>query len=258
VKNRAYPYSPEGSGGFRRNEPHDSVPGPTNLYTSVEDLAKWMTNLQNGTVGGRDVIRQMHEPGVLNNGRGISYAFGLILGERKGLRTIWHNGAHGGFTSYTVRFPDRQFAIVLLTNFGSDPRDLAMQAADVYLGHEILSTARGASRTHPGTPMEAMDRRTLGTGQLAEFTGTYHSDELDTSYTVMISEGDLVMQHRRLGTITLAAVASDQFTPAVGEKSIAARAPFQSARFTRAEDGRITELRLSNSCVRDLRFEKAA
>jgi hypothetical protein len=87
--------------------------------TTVEDLAKWMQNLDDGRVGGAAVIKQMHQRGVLNNGKELDYAFGLFIGEYRGLKKVYHGGDDAGYRSYVVRFPDQKFAIAILSNLGS-------------------------------------------------------------------------------------------------------------------------------------------
>lgn len=138
VKNMAYSYAPKGDSGFKKSVLSYANVGATSLFTTVEDLAKWMQNLDDGRVGGAAVIKQMHQRGVLNNGKELDYAFGLSIGEYRGLRKVDHGGADAGYRSYVVRFPDQKFAIAILSNLGSfNPGGIAMQIADVYLSDQL-------------------------------------------------------------------------------------------------------------------------
>lgn len=138
VKNRAYSYKSAEGGGFKKSVLSYANVGATSLFTTVEDLARWVRNFDEKRVGGDKVIQQMEERGILNNGEKIDYAFALGVGEYKGLKTVGHSGSDAGFRSYIVRFPEQKFAVVILSNLGSmNPSRLAMQVTDIYLADHI-------------------------------------------------------------------------------------------------------------------------
>jgi CubicO group peptidase (beta-lactamase class C family) len=113
----------------------DSVCGPTNVYTSIEDLALWDENFTSGKVGGSGLIEQMQQPGRLNDGTELDYAFGLMVGHRhRGLDLVEHGGGHGGYVSALIRFPDVHFSVAVLFNlFHWQFRDDALKVADIFL-----------------------------------------------------------------------------------------------------------------------------
>jgi CubicO group peptidase (beta-lactamase class C family) len=80
IPNRALGYYNEGPDNWFYAPLTDSVVGPTNVYTTVQDLAKWDENFYTGKVGGPGVIQRMQQPGRLNDGTELDYAFGLIVG----------------------------------------------------------------------------------------------------------------------------------------------------------------------------------
>ncbi len=138
VKNRAYSYGPSDEGGFKKSVLSYANVGATSLFTTVEDLAKWAHNFEDPRVGGKAVIEQMYEVGVLNNGEKLEYAFGLMIQERKGLRTVSHSGGDAGFRSHIVMFPDQKLSVSVLSNLGSfNPGGTALQVADIYLADRI-------------------------------------------------------------------------------------------------------------------------
>lgn len=138
VKNRAYSYVPQRNNGFKKRRLNYANVGATSLFTTAEDMAKWVINFDDGRVGGIEVIEQMYEQGILNNGKKISYAFGLVIGEHKGLKTISHSGGDAGYRSHVVRFPEQKFAVVVLSNLGSfNTSRIAMDVADIYLANVI-------------------------------------------------------------------------------------------------------------------------
>jgi CubicO group peptidase (beta-lactamase class C family) len=84
--------------------------------------------------------------------------------------------------------------------------------------------------------------------ELAAFEGTYHSDELGTSYTLRVREGRLVAEHRRHEDATLVPTLTDRFA---GD-----RWWLRTLRFQRDEAGAVTGFSLSGGRVRNLRFER--
>ena len=138
VKNRAYSYAAVDEGGFKKSVLSYANAGATSLFTTVEDLAKWAHNFENPRVGGRAVIEQMHEKGVLNNGEKLDYAFGLVIQDHKGLKTVSHSGGDAGFRSHIMMLPNQKLSISVLSNLGSfNPRRMALKIADIYLADII-------------------------------------------------------------------------------------------------------------------------
>lgn len=332
VKNRAYSYVPVRNKGFKKRRLNYANVGATSLLTTAEDMAKWVQNFENRRVGGASVIEQMHEQGVLNSGEKISYAFGLSIGEYKGLKTVLHSGGDAGYRSHVARFPEQKFAIVILSNLGSiNPSRLARQVADIYLADSIKKKERktkqierkeikldpsmhdlyvGKYYFEPGliititkennrlmaqtngrpkvelipeseidffikdrdekltfqlnnvgdviklifyTAGQEMSGKRfkpsiLNVNQLSEFVGAYYSEELGTTYTIVILGGKLVAKHRRHNDIKLNPTKEDMF---LGEQWF-----FRQVHFTRDNNKQITGFRLSGGRVRNLNFEK--
>lgn len=133
VENRAYSYMPAEE-GFKKEILNSADPGCTNLLTTVEDMAKWVLNFENPTVGGSEAFQQVHQCGVLNNGEKTGYAFGQFIGECKQHRAAYHSGKTAGFRSYLIRFLDKGLAVVVTSNVGYfDVTSVARGIADIYL-----------------------------------------------------------------------------------------------------------------------------
>ena len=71
--------------------------GSSSLFTTIDDLGKWVTNFDHHAVGGTAVIERMRTRGVLNSGDKIAYAYGLSIGEYRGQRRTSHSGSWTGF-----------------------------------------------------------------------------------------------------------------------------------------------------------------
>lgn len=134
VKGRTSAYQPRKTGGLRISIPVFDTYGATSLFTTVEDLAKWDQNFVDKKIGGEAGINQMLTTGTLNSGEPLKYAFGLSIGEYRGLKTVGHGGADAGYRADFLRFPEQRFSVVCLCNLStSNPGTLTRKIADIYL-----------------------------------------------------------------------------------------------------------------------------
>ena len=203
LKNRAYSYQTDENGGFKHAVNNTTALGSSSLYSTVEDLAKWILNFEDTRIGEQAVIEQMHQRGVLNNREQIDYAFGLNIGEYRGLKTVGHSGSWRGFRSHLIRLPDQKFGVVILCNLDTfNPLGLAEKVADLYLAN-VLAPVETSEPDKVLESAEDIKSEPLSPEQLTEFEGDYYTEELDTTYTIVRHEGGLVAQHRRHDDIVL-------------------------------------------------------
>ena len=247
LKNRAYSYQTDENGGYKHAVNNTTALGSSSLYSTVEDLAKWILNFEDTRIGEQTVIEQMHQRGVLNNGEQIDYAFGLNIGEYRGLKTVGHSGSWRGFRSHLMRFPDQRFGVVILCNLDTfNPLSLAEKVADLYLA-DILAPVETSEPEKATEPDESIKSEPLSPEQLTEFEGDYYTEELDTTYTIVKYEAGLVAQHRRHDDIVLT-YANGHFR---GNAWF-----FPEIHFVRDDAGCITGFSLTGNRVRNLHFEK--
>ncbi len=247
LKNRADSYQAAENGGFKHAVNNTTALGSSSLYSTVEDLTKWILNFDTAPIGGRVILEQMHKRGALNNGEQIDYAFGLNIGEYRGLQTVGHSGSWRGFRSHLMRFPDQRFGVVILCNLDTfNPLRLAEQVADLYLA-DVLAPVEASEPSKEVEFVEDPKPESLVPEQLREFEGDYYAKELDTTYTISVRGDQLVAQHIRHDDILLT-YAEDYF--------LADAWFFPEVRFTRDETGRVIGFRLTGNRVRNLYFEK--
>jgi CubicO group peptidase (beta-lactamase class C family) len=214
VKNRATGYVPLRRGGYGVHMTNYDTVGNAGVMTTVEDLFLWDQNFyENKLGGGHDFIAGLLTPGTLNNGERLSYAYGLQLGEYKGLRTIKHDGGFAGFVTEMLRFPDRKFTVICLANVRGtiDSTALVYQVADIYLANEFKAETPKAAATLSNQPANAATRVPLTPTQLAGYVGDYYSDELQVTYRVMLENGKLFMKYRQVINGDLTPTAQDMF-----------------------------------------------
>lgn len=247
LKNRAYGYQVVENDGFKHVVNNTSAVGDGFLYSSVEDLAKWILNFDTARIGGQTVVEQMHERGVLNNGEDIDYAFGLIVSEYRGLKTVRHGGSWQGFESHLMRFPDQKFGVVIVCNLdSSNPRSLTEKVADIYLA-DVFASVEASEPDKVAEPVQETQSEPLEPEQLTEFEGAYYAEELDTTYTLRVRGNQLIAQHIRHDDILLT-YADGNF---LGDAWF-----LSDIRFTRDDSGGVTGFKLTGNRVKNLYFEK--
>jgi len=242
IKKRATGYYDRGKGEYRNFISTFDCVGSGGLFTSVEDLFLWDQNFYHHKAGGEDVIDLMHTRGVLNDGKRLDYAFGLVIGEYRGLRIVEHGGSLGGYKADLLRFPDQRFSVILLSNLSSfDPSRLARQAADIYLADEFEEE----KPKPPKRSKRKMETIVIPEGEFKEYTGKFYSGEVQAGFEIFVKEGKLEMRQKSDQGVLMVALSEDKFR--VGGWTI---------QFVRSEKNEITGFRLDSGRVRNLLFEK--
>jgi hypothetical protein len=117
-----------------KTQQHVTRLGRAHSSLLAEDLAQWLKNLDSGRLGGRAVLERIRQPGKLNDGERLHYAFGLFAGEYKGEKFIEHGGECPAYRSATSYFPGRRFGLAVLANLKTvDVWGIARQISDPFL-----------------------------------------------------------------------------------------------------------------------------
>lgn len=178
VPNIAYGYEKPGD-AFKLSVTNFDTVGATSLLTNVEDLARWDENFYTGQVGGAPFLKQMVEQGVLNDGKQIEYAFGLVIGSYRGLPFVDHSGSDAGYRSYLGRFPQQHFSVAVLCNYSeTSTRELGRKIAEIYLGSQMQ-------------PVPVSEERFVEVpqSQLQALTGTYVRKDGRMAEQVVLRDG---------------------------------------------------------------------
>jgi len=130
--------------------------GAGGIYTTVGDMALWMTNLQTRAMGG-EVIGQMMTPHELANGSSTGYGMGLFIDKMGGKTRIHHGGADSAHRSMFAFFPDLDAGVIVLTNSNADAGGLAGRVirafyGDAFEGPSTATPAAAASSTEDFVP----------------------------------------------------------------------------------------------------------
>ena len=192
VKHRAASYEEgEEAGTFVNAVALSGGFGDGALLSNIDDLLLWDDNFYYNKLNDSqpDLIGQMHTTGSLNNGKPITYAFGLDVTKYKGRRVVKHAGGWAGYRSELMRFPEQHMSVICLCNLGSmDPTALCEQVADVIF--EDSSTQEISKQKQKDKSSSAPQGI-----HLEEFTGVYQGKLL--TYDMFIRDGELYLSSGR-------------------------------------------------------------
>jgi CubicO group peptidase (beta-lactamase class C family) len=173
VKNRAYSYAPA-PGGYRLSALNYANVGATSLFTTAEDLGKWLMNFETAKVGGKAVIARMMEDGRRSDGRALGYGGALSLGTHRGLKVVGHNGADAGYRSAVSWYPEQRFGVVVLSNVSTfNPDALADGVADAFLAEKFTPETARPAATPPAPASSDPAPPTIPASLLKEYEGLY-------------------------------------------------------------------------------------
>ncbi|QIF00285.1 serine hydrolase [Roseimicrobium sp. ORNL1] len=147
--------------------------GAGELYSTVGDLYRWNEAIYHGRVLRPESQKKAFTPlkdypdapKKLEASDG-NYAYGWVVGDVRGLNSIWHNGGLNGFTSELRRFPDQNVTVVVLSNSASPiggftAASVAELAARQFLWREMQ-------------PQPCFSEQTLAEGtKLEDYVGTF-------------------------------------------------------------------------------------
>lgn len=191
VPERAESYSRDSeTGEIERRVLNYAVPGATSLLTTVEDMAKWLSELAAPTLRSPAFYAPLYDRDTLNDGTEVIWGYGMIVEEHRGHIRVGHGGGDAGFRAYSVRFPEHDLGVIVLSNLaqmnpGPFGDALALRVADLFLPPD----------REPDVAAEPDDAPDL---DLDRFVGSYRLPD-DSVLTVTNEFGTLVLRFSPTG-----------------------------------------------------------
>ena len=158
-------YSSDGT--YYKATDHLTAWGSSSIFTTVEDLAKWVIYFQHGLDVRDPVILRMTATDTLNNGSRVGYGYGLEVTSDRGHVNIQHTGGWASFASIISNYPDQHLAIILLSNTGDfNSWGKARDVAGLFI--------RGGDTPGPAAvDFGKLANANVDTGLLHKYLGTY-------------------------------------------------------------------------------------
>ncbi|TYA53318.1 serine hydrolase domain-containing protein [Formosa maritima] len=185
IINAAESYSSNQSSGYTNEKSNRAIFGAADVYTSVQDITKWINNYSKTKLGGDAVNKLFLEPFVFNNGINSGYALGIEIGTYRGLKTYSHNGGHEAFITQLMYFPDQYTGIFTVSNFGRNGVISINKIADVLLEEFMIDN----DFEYEGIPIKKE--------ALEQLSGLYVVSTLNKTINLTIVEDTLSINSRR-------------------------------------------------------------
>lgn len=189
VTGRAQGYSKAGpTAPWMLNMPIMNVIGNGGMLTTVGDWLKWNAALDAKTFG-EPFVKALETQGVLNDGRKISYALGLDVGNYKGIKEVTHSGGTAGYQTYLARFPEKKLSVAALCNgFPPSSGDIVYSVVD-----EIFGPFPEAAKVEGVAVPEE---------QLKKYAGIWRNDVTRNANMIALDKGELKINGTALkGTV---------------------------------------------------------
>jgi len=180
MRNRAQGYGFE-EGVLVNDRPiGPDVPGAAGaLLSNAEGLVRWSLALAGGKVVSADSYAQMTTPGVLPDGNGTEYGFGLGIDTWEKRKRISHGGGIFGFSSMLAYLPDDKVTVAVISNCDAfNPGRVA---------DSIMRAALGL------TEFVALDLP-VHAAEASRFAGEYASEEVPFEISIVERAGQVFAQ----------------------------------------------------------------
>jgi CubicO group peptidase (beta-lactamase class C family) len=144
VTTRAFGYNKTDDGWeFSDQSPTSAVLGDGGVYSSIEDLGRWMEVIEGRkTLVDPEALRRAFEPTILESGQPTEYGFGWYVDQYDGRSRYRHSGSTRGFRNNVQRFPQEDLTIVFLSNRNERAATLIDSIVDVALEAALPDTAK--------------------------------------------------------------------------------------------------------------------
>ncbi|MBG0785095.1 MAG: beta-lactamase family protein [Anaerolineaceae bacterium] len=246
VSNRAFPYLEGANHKFGQGSNRLAAPGCSSLFSSLEDMTLWMQSVDAGITDQDPHFALMLQPTPLNDGRKVSYNFGIAKGRWHDHVCLGHGGGWNAFACDVSYFPEERIAIIFITN----------RSPNYVNTSEALRGILFEEPENPQTPptqdkVEDEQLPLLEAALVEDFSGEYFSDEVQTAYTIHAENGHLRMSHLVNEDVRLCEKEPDVFS---GDKYWC-----EEITFTRDEQGAVDGFLLSanaGNLMKNIRFLK--
>ncbi len=175
IPGRAASYTPT-EGGYEEEVSFDSGYGSGGMYSTVGDLARWLSNLATADLGGEAVAGRMRERGVLANGDTLRYALGLFVDTRRGMQRIQHSGRDAGYGAFVAYYPEIDASVVTLVNVSSfNPIRAGNDIMEAFFP-DAFAPSDAAAPVAEADPEPAYDPASFDPATFDAFAGRYEQE----------------------------------------------------------------------------------
>ena len=197
-------YVKDRQGIFTQRYDNSTLQGAGGIYSTVEDMTKWLANFSNHTVGTDQTFATLTQSGALNNGELLDYGLGITVDSVGGVARWSHSGSSAGYRSMLVYLPEHDRGYIYQTSTPSNGSPAA-KLTQAFLGDVLQIPESELNRPRLQIP------EAVALENPAIYSGRYLSDELEAFYSVKLSGDMLSLFHRWLGESEMRYIGDDTF-----------------------------------------------
>ncbi|MDC9722907.1 MAG: serine hydrolase [Urechidicola sp.] len=93
---------------------NDAVVGDKNVYTTTEDLYKWIYGLNNEMLISKESLELMYTKGETVYGRKVPYGLGFRIDTKNDEKVVYHYGKWNGFSTGISQYLDDDMVVIIL------------------------------------------------------------------------------------------------------------------------------------------------
>ena len=166
------------------------------LMSTVDDLLIWQKALNTNLLITHSSYEKAIHGSTLNNGKHISYGFGLQAGDINGSVSISHGGGIFGYTSQGIYLPKEDVFVSILTNCScNSPGGVANRIAALVIGKPFP---------------DIKDAITLSENELQKWVGAYQFED-DVVRFITVKNGKIFSQREGSTVFEIYPMSADQF-----------------------------------------------
>ena len=224
VPGRAQGYSKAGpTAPWMLNMPFMNVVGNGGMLTTVGDWLKWNAALDAKTFG-EPFVKALETQAILNDGRKISYALGVVVDDYKGIKEVTHSGGTAGYQTYLARFPEKKVSVAALCNgFPPSSGEIVYSVVDEIFG--------------PFPEPAKIETVPVPEARLKKYAGTWKNDITRNVNPITLDKGEL-----KLGNTALKPMADGSFM--LGDRKMRFSDGSPATAVINNPDGSVTRLTL--------------
>ncbi len=189
---RANSYHQNNDSSFSNDPFLDVTVGHTGLYSTAEDMSKWLTHFHVMTQRKDPIWAILLQTDTLIHGRAIdNYSFGLFKTSDKAVN-YWHRGSLFGFKSIIAYYPESDFGLFIGGNVQTfNRRKYAREVTRLF--YPAIAPDDPVVRTQSILHDSLLNKRMrIEPGVLRNYAGNYMVDPM-TVYRVEVRNNSLVL-----------------------------------------------------------------
>ena len=189
VRGMAEGYAPSGE-SFVELRALGAAMGAGAMYTTDDDMGRWIRNFATGGVGGPTMYERMTTTYVLTDGEDTSYALGLFIDEFEGLERVQHGGADAAHRAQLSYFPSIDAGVVTMSNRADfDAMGIANDVARAFFAEHMTPEADDEVAADGEDDGEAFDPASYDPAWFEPLAGRYEL-EVMPGFVLSFTERD--------------------------------------------------------------------